>query len=155
MRDQWDAPTITRFKVISTDDSGDSQTISAEGYSGETFTKVYRAQPHGSSSHPPVGAVGHGLRMGSSDRLLMLGFETPGRPKNLLEGQKVLYDSSGNMIFCKTADGIRVSAATGTVEITRGPMKVIISATRVDLGGPGGSGVMTSSGPSSKVFAIT
>lgn len=154
MREFWDAPSITRFKLTKLDDSGDHQRLSAEGYSGETFTDVARAQPHGSSSNPPQGAVGWGLRMGASDRLLMLGFETANRPKNLRPGEQVLYDSSGNVIFCKTADGIRITAATGTVEITRGSMKIIISDNRIDLGGPGGARVATEAGFSNKVFAV-
>ncbi|UNJ22058.1 hypothetical protein [Microcystis phage vB_MweS-yong2] len=154
MNDFWDAPTITRFKLTKAVDSGDHQLIDGEGYSGESFTGMARAQPHGFSSNPPAGAVGYALRMGSSDRLLALGFETPGRPRDLVAGGGVLYDADGNITFCRMGDGVLVRAVNGTVTIERGPMRVIISEDRVDLGGPGGEQVVTVAGPSSKVFAI-
>ncbi|MET3892773.1 phage gp45-like [Bosea sp. OAE506] len=159
----WTASEVTTGRVKSIDDSGDNQKIVAEGYKGERFTEVVRAQPHGFSSHPPVDAVGHILRFGSSDRVIALGFETPGRPKSLPAGACVLYDSAGNVIFARAAEGIRlkavqggvmVEAETGTIELKRGDMRVIVSEDRVDLGGPGGSRVVTLAGPSTKVFAI-
>lgn len=159
----WAASEITTARVKSIDDAGENQRIVAEGYRGERFTQVTRAQPHGFSSRPPVDAVGHFLRFGSSDRVIALGFETPGRQKNLPEGAAVLYDTSGNVIFAKAAEGVRIKAVaggvlveaeTGTIELKRGDMRVIVSEDRVDLGGPGGSRVVTLAGPSAKVFAI-
>lgn len=154
MRDIYDAPTITRAKLTKVDDSGEHQLLDFEGYTGETFTKVARAQPHGDSSNPPAGSIGHILRMGSSDRLLALGFETPGRPLNLPAGAKAIYDSGGNIVRLTTADGISLDAATGVAKLSRGGMSIIVSSGRVDLGGTGGSAVVTLAGPSSKVFAI-
>jgi phage gp45-like len=154
MRDLYDAPTITRAKLTAVDDSGEHQLLDFEGYAGESFTKVARAQPHGDSSNPPAGSIGHILRMGSSDRLLALGFETPGRPLNLPSGAKVIYDSGGNIVRLTTSDGISLDAATGVAKLSRGGMSIIVSPGRVDLGGAGGSAVQTVAGPSSKVFAI-
>lgn len=159
----WAASEITTARVKSIDDAGENQRIVAEGYRGERFTDVVRAQPHGISSRPPADAVGHFLRFGSSDRVIALGFETAARQKNLPEGAAVLYDTSGNVIFAKAAEGIRIKAVaggvlveaeTGTIELKRGDMRVILSEDRVDLGGPGGSRVVTLAGPSTKVFAI-
>ncbi len=154
MRDLYDAPTITRAKLISVDDSGKHQLLDFEGYAGESFTKVARAQPHGVSSHPPAGAIGHILRMGSSDRLFAIGFETPGRPRDLPAGAQAIYDDGGNIIRLTTADGISLDAATGVARLSRGGMSIIVSPDRIDLGGTGGSAVQTVAGPSSKVFAI-
>lgn len=154
---------ITRAEVTTVDDSKRGQLIGLRGYAGETYTDVLRAQPHGFSSHPPVGAVGHFLRLGSSDRLVSLGFETDKRPTASSAGTAVLYDSSGNVIFAKAADGIKlkavaggvmVEADTGTITLKRGGLTVTMSDTRIDLGGPGGGRVMTEAGPSTKVFAI-
>lgn len=159
----WAASEITTARVKSIDDAGENQRIVAEGYRGERFTDVVRAQPHGFASRPPADAVGHFLRFGSSDRVIALGFETPARQKNLPEGTAVLYDTAGNVIFAKAADGVRIKAVaggvlveaeTGAIELKRGEMRVIVSEDRVDLGGPGGSRVVTLAGPSTKVFAI-
>jgi phage gp45-like len=165
------ATQITRGRLVSTDDSGEHQRLTFTGYAGEKLSDVVRAQPHGFTSHPPADAVGYMLRMGESDRVLALGFETPNRPRSVPPGTAALYDSSGNVIFAKAGQGIRIRAETGgmTIEtpegsvtiaggtgdmtITRGPMKLMMSATRIDLGGPGGAAVQTTAGPSSIVFA--
>lgn len=168
----WAASSVSRGKVVKVDDSGDSQLVDLKGYTGESFSKVLRGQPHGLSSHPPADAVGIFLRHGSSDRLTGLGFETPGRPRSIPAGTAVLYDDKGNTIFSKGADGVQVRAVqggfevkassgnvlveaeAGTVTLKRAGMTVTVSDTRVDLGGPGGHRVLTEGGPSDKVFAI-
>ncbi len=165
------ASQITRGKVASTDDGGEHQRLTLTGYAGERFSEVVRAQPHGFSSHPPADAVGYMLRLGESDRVMALGFETPNRPRSIPAGTAVLYDSSGNVVFAKGSEGVRVRAeaggvlietpqtsvriepGSGNIEITRGGMKILMSGSRIDLGGPGGSAVQTVSGPSSVVFA--
>jgi phage gp45-like len=165
------ASQITRGRLISIDDSGEHQRLTFTGYAGEKLSDVVRAQPHGFTSHPPANAVGYMLRMGESDRVLALGFETPNRPRSVPVGTAALYDSSGNVIFAKAGEGIKLRAeaggltietpqgsisvadGTGDMTITRGPMKILMSATRIDLGGPGGQAVQTVGGPSSIVFA--
>lgn len=91
----WSASEITRGKLTEVDDSGDAQIVKAEGYKGEAFTQVRRSQPHGFSSNPPAGAVGEFARLGSSDRVVALGFETPSRPKNLPPGASAFYNAFG------------------------------------------------------------
>jgi phage gp45-like len=163
MNDFREASTLTRGKLVSLDDSAGTQLMTVEGFRGERFEKVRRAQPHGFSSNPPVGAVGDFIRLGSSDRLVALGFETEGRPKSVPTGAAVLYDSSGNLIFAKAGEGVRVKvvaggvmveADTGTITLKRGALTVTMSDTRIDLGGPGGTRVATEAGFSNKVFAI-
>lgn len=157
------ASEVTRGKIVSVDDSGDGQTVTVEGYRGERFSEVLRGQSHGFSSHPPVGAVGHFLRLGSSDRLVAIGHETPSRPRSIPPGAGVLYDASGNLIFAKGGEGVRIKAVaggvmveadSGTITMKRGDLTVTMSDTRIDLGGPGGTSVVTLAGPSNKVFAI-
>ena len=86
---------VTRGAIVSVDDSGGLQLVTVKGFRGETFTGVVRAQSHGFSSNPPVGAVGTFLRHGSSDRLTALGFETAGRPRDLPGGVVALYNPEG------------------------------------------------------------
>lgn len=159
----WDASSVTRGKIVAVDDGGRGQMLEVEGFSGERFSGVLRAQPHGHSSVPPTGAVGHFLRLGASDRLVAIGYETEGRPVSSPAGSSVLYDSSGNLIFAKAGEGVIVRAVAGGVEVEaqsgnvtlkRGALTVTLSETRVDLGGTGGPAVMTQAGPSTKVFAI-
>lgn len=175
-----EASTFTRGRIVAVDDSKRGQTLTVEGYPGERFTGVLRDQPHGFSSVPPVGAVGWFERVGSSDRLRAIGYDSDKRPLSSPPGSAVLYDDKGNTIFAKGADGvtvrakeggIQVEAETGTISMKRGGMqvtmsdtriefgladglKVILTPGRVDLGGEGGARVATESGPSNKVFAI-
>jgi phage gp45-like len=175
-----EASTFTRGEIVSIDDSARGQTMTVRGYRGETFTKVLRDQPHGFSSVPPIGATGWFERIGSSDRLRAIGFDSDKRPVASPDGSAVLYDSSGNVIFAKGADGVKmrakaggieVEAETGNITLKRGGMtatlsdqrvefalasglKVVMTPTRVDLGGEGGARVATDSGLSSKVFAV-
>lgn len=146
--------TFTRGRLVSLDDTGEHQRMVVEGYAGERFSNVVRAQSHGFSSSPPAGAVGHFMRMGESDRVFALGYETPQRPLNTIGGGAVLYDGTGNIVYAKMGGGVEVKANAGTVTLTRGSLSVTISQTRVDLGGPGGTAVLTQAGPSTKVFAI-
>jgi phage gp45-like len=158
-----EASTITRGKIVSVDDSPRGQLVTIQGYSGETFSGVLRGQPHGFSSNPPIGSIGYFLRLGSSDRLMAIGYDDASRPLGSPSGTSVLYDASGNLLFAKgaagisikaVAGGVMVEAQTGTITLKRGALSVTVSDERVDLGGPGGSQVVTLAGPSSKVFAI-
>lgn len=75
--------TLTRATLVETDDTGTQQRLRLRGLAGEEFTGVYRFQPHGFSSVPPIGAEGVLLRMGETERMLAFGFEAKTlRPKN-------------------------------------------------------------------------
>jgi phage gp45-like len=73
---------LTRATLVEVNDSGTQQTLRLRGMAGESFSDVYRLQPHGFSSVPPAGAEGILLRMGETERMLALGFEGKAiRPK--------------------------------------------------------------------------
>ena len=166
---------LFRVEHVEADDEGDQQTLTLYGLPNETLKKVPRVQHFGLSSNPPVGSHGMGLQFGGDDggRLLnaALGLEhAPSRPRKQKPGQTTLYDDKGNATRYLGDDGIwhdakdRAQKITGkTIEIT-GTNKVVVkvcgttvtvTASRVDLGGEGGSPVMTQAGPSSVVFAKT
>lgn len=90
-----------RATVLKTDDSGTQQILKQmRGLASELFSDVYRAQPHGFSSHAPAGSEGffHALG-GRSDRLIALGFEHKDhRVRDLPEGATALYDASGTIL---------------------------------------------------------
>ncbi|MGU3539973.1 phage baseplate assembly protein domain-containing protein [Methylobacterium sp. A54F] len=161
---------LFRAELKETNDDGDLQTGSGYGYAGEELDKVHVVRQHGLASHAPKGSHGIGLA-GSGERSLVafLGLEHQDkRPKKLKEGQTVLYDAAGNATRMLGEDGVwhdaadrpqkmtgKTIAITGQdkVTITVGGTTVTVRAGRVDLGGEGGSAVMTQAGPSSVVFA--
>ena len=166
---------LFRVEHVEADDEGDQQTLTLHGLPNETLKKVPRVQHFGLSSNPPVGSHGMGLQFGGQDggRLLnaALGLEhAASRPRKQKPGQTTLYDDKGNATRYLGDDGIwhdakdRPQKITGkTIEITGtdkvvvkvGSTTVTVRANRVDLGGEGGSPVMTQAGPSSVVFAKT
>lgn len=108
-----------RFQIKSVDDSGDIQLIDADGMTDESFTKIMRVYPHGFSSRslPDSHMVAIGLG-GRRDMLVALGGEHhEKRIKDLEEGESVLYDSEGNVIFMKLGKGISCNAKKGPVSI--------------------------------------
>lgn len=154
-----ESSTFTRGAIVSVDDSGGLQKITVRGFAGEEFSEVVRAQTHGVSSHPPAGAVGTFLRHGSSDRLTALGFETPGRPKDLPAGATALYNADGTIwkLLPAKADldhGGKNHHARGIAkQKTEAADWVQIEAPAIYLGKPPYFPVMTSAGPSNHVFA--
>ena len=161
---------LFRAELTETDDAGELQTGKGYGYAGEELDKVHIIRQHGLASHAPKGSHGIGLA-GSGERSLVafLGLEhQDSRPRKLDEGNTTLYDAKGNATRMLGADGIWHDAAdrpqkmTGkTIRLTAtdtliaevGGTTVTIRKGRIDLGGPGGSPVMTQAGPSSVVFA--
>lgn len=104
-----DSNALTRARLLAFDDSSEFQKAKFRGFAGETFTDVHRIQMHGFSSHPPSDSVGLMLRLGESDRLLSLGFDTQNRPRNLPAGAVALYDQHGNVLKMVNT-GIELSA---------------------------------------------
>jgi phage gp45-like len=154
---------ITRARLTALRDDGETQVMDLVGHKGETFTGVPRQQTHGFSSHPPADAVGTFLRMGESDRLLALGYETPGRPRSLPAGATALYNADGSVwkLLGTKAD----LDQGGKPMVTRNTPKYRVKAGEfahieiepgggVYLGkGPPWHPVVTTAGPSNHVFA--
>lgn len=155
----WNASEVTRAKIGAVDDSGDAQTVKVEGYRAETFTEVRRSQPHGFSSNPPDGSVGEFLRLGSSDRLVMIGAETPSRPKDLPRGASAIYNAF-NIVWKFLAAKVDLDHG-GKNHHARNAARYKVEASdwiqfdgkAVYLGKPPYYPVMTTNGPSKHVFA--
>lgn len=162
---------LFRVEVEETFDDGGVQMARAAGYSSEQFGRVPVLRQHGLASHAPKGSHGYGLAgSGERSQVTLLGLEHPDkRPRQLKEGQTVLYDATGNATRMLGDDGVwhdagarpqkltgKTITLTGSdrVEVVVGDTRVIVTAGRVDLGGEGGSPVMTEAGASSKVFAV-
>ena len=163
---------LFRGEVVETNDKGPLQTAKALGLAGEELDGVHVIRQHGLASHAPKGSHGVGLSLtGERSLTVLLGLEHQDkRPQELKEGNTTLYDAKGNATRMLGDDGVWHDAAdrpqkmtgktitvqaTDTILLKVGSTLVKIRDGRVDLGGEGGSPVMTQAGPSSKVFAIT
>lgn len=174
-----------RYAIVKIDDSGDIQMVDANGLADEQHTKIMRVYPHGFSSYSPKDSHMLALGLGGRrDLLVALGGEHPDkRIKNLKEGESVLYDSEGNVVYMKIDKGISCNAKKGPVEITSQADAINVSSKKdttlkseakttitsqsdaafgsksgiTYVGGDGTDGaydwVMTNSGPSSHVKA--
>jgi phage gp45-like len=160
---------LTRATLVEADDAGTQQVARLRGMRGEDFTKVYRAQPHGLSSNPPVGSEGLLLRMAESERVLAIGFEAKdSRPRNVPSGGTVLYDAQGNVIkllgssveqdFAARPYTIRCGVLTveaSELVLKAGATIIRIRSGRIDLGAMAAPHrVATEAGFSSTVYAV-
>ncbi|PPQ42172.1 phage baseplate assembly protein domain-containing protein [Rhodopseudomonas palustris] len=153
---------LRRARVLKIDDSGTQQLLDLGGLKSERPEKIVRIQDHGFTSHPPKQAEGVMLQLGGrSSRTMFLGGEHKDhRPKNTAEGNAVLYDDKGNVVWMKSGDGIHLTAKKGQVELRSTDDKVWVKpgdGKKVYLGGDGTDGtyaaVMTEEGASINVMA--
>jgi phage baseplate assembly protein V len=109
---------LRRSRILKVDDSGTQQLVDVMNLAGDMPKAIYRQQPHGLSSNPPVNSEGFILALGGrSDRLLFLtGEHKDHRPKNLKSGETCVYDA-----FKKTIklleDKLVVDAAGQDVQV--------------------------------------
>lgn len=89
-----------RYAIQKIDDSGDIQLVDANGLADEIHTKLMRLYPHGFSSHSVKDSHMLALGLGGRrDLLVALGGEhNEKRPKNIPEGDTVLYNAEGDVI---------------------------------------------------------
>ena len=162
-------PHLVRSEFVSTDDSDGEQAVKLFGLDGEVLSNVYRPQHYGLSSYAPTGS--HGVLVsfgGERNQSFLLGGELPQkRPTKANEGDVKLYDQTGNVIFMAQKNGISLSTANGdaVVRTSKGAVRLTADGhvfaqpsdgNNVYLGmdSPGGSPVMTKSGPSRNVYAL-
>lgn len=109
-----------RYQTTKIDDDGEIQLIDADGMEDETHTKIMRVAPHGFTSHSPKDSHMVALGLGGRrDNIVALGGEHQDyRIRKLKEGEAVVYDIKGNVVFMHNDDGIAVNAKVGTVAIT-------------------------------------
>lgn len=143
---------LRRATVLDVDDSGSQQLVHMRGLKGEEFTKVHRLQPHGLTAVPPKDAEAFLLALGGrSDRVVMLGGEHKDRrPTGLPPGATALYGADGELVSL-VQRAVRVVGETVRVVAQA---RCVIESERTDIGGEGGSRVLTESGPSSRLYAV-
>jgi phage baseplate assembly protein V len=122
---------IDRVTLTETDDSGTQQLVRAKGLADEEFRHALRINPHGFTSHAPAGSEGAVLTGGGRrDRPLILGLEHKDhRPSGLAEGESVLYDAKGQVVFLKR-DGIWIHSSQDVVRAAQGRLRVVMRSNK-------------------------
>lgn len=155
---------LLRVILSSIDDSGPQQLLKVTGLAGQTIGEAVRSQPFGHSSVPPSGAEGLALAIGGGmDRAHVLGMEHPShRPTGLPDGASALYDTSGNIIKLIGSGGAVMNFNGNAWSVTCGGATIVSNGHDITIKAPGAkvylgvgtyAAVVTTSGPSSQVFA--
>lgn len=89
-----------RYLIQKIDDSKEIQLVDGDGLADEQHTQLMRVYPHGFSSHSVKDSHMLALGLGGRrDLLLALGGEhSEKRPRNIPEGDAVLYNAEGDVI---------------------------------------------------------
>lgn len=96
------------------DDTGDFQTVQVAISQLETRDNTPVAYHFGYAACPPIGATAV-LTFASGDRSAGIATATHDaatRPRNLLPGESMIYDSTGNRVYLRQGGTIEIIAAT-------------------------------------------
>ncbi len=96
------------------DDTGDCQMVQVAISQLETRDTTPVAYHFGYAACPPIGATAV-LTFASGDRSAGIATAThdaPTRPRNLLPGELMIYDSTGNRVYLRQGGTIEIIAAT-------------------------------------------
>lgn len=116
---------MVRVVLDETDDSGRQQGLKTSGREREQLGsdkhRILRVQAYGLSGHAPKGSQGVVIAIGGNpDQAVLLGGEHPDhRPKDLGEGEVMLYSQFGQKIHLKANGDVDIDAP-GTVYIRSG-----------------------------------
>ena len=97
---------IGRAVLRVVDDSAGLQLVQVEGLQGEVLDQVERIQQYGFTSHPRPGADAIILSIGGArQNAVVLVDDRRTRPKDLAEGEVMLYGPQANQFIKLKADG--------------------------------------------------
>lgn len=129
---------LTRRAVVhAIDDSGSTQTVTAEAHAGYPRSCVPVHQQFGLASHAPVdGAVTHVVAVGG-DEADLVAFP-PANPSvahmgGLAEGETILYDAVGQAVYLESGKLVRVQAHTEMMVEIGGKTVLDLTATLATL----------------------
>ncbi len=172
---------VARGTVSASDDTQMMQTVDVRVSQDELLPGVERFQTYGHTSVPrdPDGSDGNskaaevtlGFVNGNRSHPIVLAMDDRRyRPTGWQKGDSGLWHYNGNTAkftdtgwqqthadkqpWTITVGSSTLTVADGKITATVGGTSVTIQDGRVDLGGLGGSAVLTVAGPSSKVFAV-
>lgn len=106
---------VGRAEVLNSDDSAPVQRINIAGpMSGETHEVIHH-QGYGLSVHAPAGSVPLVLEIGANRaNLAAIHAQSPAhRPKDLAEGEVVIYSQHGQRIYLKEDGSVDITAPSG------------------------------------------
>jgi phage baseplate assembly protein V len=174
-------PHLALAEILKVDDSKAQQSVKHRALTGELHTQILRPQFHGFSSNPPVGSSGVVISLGGErSRSVLLGAEHDKyRPTGLKPGETKFYDigdgkGKANTVHLANEAGIAIDTQAGDTTITTPNGKMTVSSKgdikyssdkgnffvnadgKIHLGSSDGKktfAVVTTKGPSSKVFA--
>ncbi len=106
---------MRRVEVISVDDRDGVQKVRVMGLADEVFELPYRAQAHGLTGVPKVGAVGNlFLANGRPDQAFLMNLEHPDdRVKNRESGETVMYATPGQKVEMDKDGNVKIRSVNG------------------------------------------
>ncbi|NTG86213.1 hypothetical protein G6L15_08645 [Agrobacterium rhizogenes] len=157
-----DLPVLTSVPMQFPNGGGASLTFPVKA--GDEAMVVFSARPldawqQSGGTQTQIDARMHDL----SDGMAMMGFRSKPRAlSNVSTEATEIRTDDGNTVISLKGDEVKLQATgsqstvtpTSIVHEVNGGMLVSITASRVDLGGLGGDQVLTTAGPSSKVYAV-
>ncbi|NTG00116.1 hypothetical protein G6L30_08280 [Agrobacterium rhizogenes] len=157
-----DLPVLTSVPMQFPNGGGASMTFPVKA--GDEAMVVFSARPldawqQSGGTQAQIDARMHDL----SDGMAMMGFRSKPRAlSNVSTEATEIRTDDGNTVISLKGDEVKLQATgsqstvtpTSIVHEVTGGMLVSITASRVDLGGLGGNQVLTTAGPSSKVYAV-
>ena len=110
---------VRRVKVVEVKDDGEIQTVTVSGLKGEFFKLSMRAQPHGITGNPRVGAVGHlFMANGRPDQSFLMNLEHPedrAKQKDLKTGESKTYGSDGQYVHHAEGGNVIIKSTGGGI----------------------------------------
>ncbi len=134
---------LTRFSLDGTVEHREGQQfVNGKGFSGDSFERVHRIEPHGFASHPVKGGIGVAMSArGNRDSAYVFGGENPGLRPSVDMGGTAIYDHTGNIVSVVQKDLRIVHSAKVHIVAPQ-----IVLEGEIFLGGPGASRPISAQG---------
>jgi phage baseplate assembly protein V len=125
--------TIARARVTATDDTGTVQKVQAQVNAFELRDQTPRLAEFGFTSRPPAqsDAVLVFLAGDRSNGVVIATGHQSSRPKNLAEGEVMLYDLWGKHVYLKADGSIEIDAKNGPVVVNNATQVTINASTKI------------------------
>lgn len=134
---------LTRFELDGTVEHREGQQfVNGKGFTGDSFERVHRIEPHGFASNPVKGGIGVAMSArGNRDSAYLFGGENPVMRPDIATGGAAIYDHTGNIVSVVQKDMRIVHSAKVHIIAPE-----IILEGVVYLGGPGASRPVSAEG---------
>jgi len=129
---------IGRGRVTTSNDAGNVQFLQVQLNNFETRDKTPRLGEFGHASRPPPGSDVLVVFLAgdrSNGAVLATGHQAS-RPKNLNEGESMLYDLWGKSIYLTESGGIIIDAKNSPVTINNATMVTVNASASITLSAP-------------------